>query len=271
MLSSHASFGGTVIRRASAGDGLFSETSHPALTTLEEHAHARASLCLVVAGEFTEHSSSGRITHRPDDVIFRPAEGWHSDEFSERGARCFNVELSTELLHEARSGELDNRQVVAQLLRKMRRELRDGSNAPLVLEGLLYQIVGEAFQRKPREHTPRWIREVEDILRRRFSERLTVRSIAADVGVHPVHLARAFRAARGMTIADSLLARRIEVARRLLERSSLPLVEVALEAGFADQSHFTKSFRRIVGVTPMRYRISVIPSAELRDAQVIRR
>lgn len=256
MLSNQAPFGGTVIRRASVGDGRFSETSHSPLTTLEEHAHARASLCLVVAGEFQEHSSGGRITHRADDVIFRPAGGWHSDEFSDRGARCFNVELSTELVTEARGAELGNRSVVGQLLRKMRRELRDGSDAPLVLEGLLYQIVGEAFQRMPHEHTPRWIREVEHILHRRFSERLTVRSIATEVGVHPVHLARAFRVARGTTIAGSLLARRIEEARRLLERSSLPLVEVALEAGFADQSHFTKSFRRVVGVTPMRYRIN---------------
>ena len=254
MIVADTPFAGTVIRRATVEHGRFTETAHAAQTALDSHAHARASLCLVVAGEFQEDSTRGRILHGPEDLIFRPAGGWHSDRFLERGARCFNVELSHELEIEARSGEIDNRPVVAKLLRRMRRELREGIDAPLVLEGLLYLIVGEAFQRKTHERSPRWIGEVDDILLRRFPERLTVRSIAAEIGVHPVHLARAFRSARGITIAGTLLARRIEEARRLLQQSSLPLCEVALASGFADQSHFTKAFRRVTGTTPLRYR-----------------
>jgi len=69
-----------------------------------------------------------------------------------------------------------------------------------------------------------------------------------------VHVARTFRETRGVTIADRIRALRIAEAERLLRHSAMPLAEVALCAGFADQSHFTKSFRRYRGVTPLRYR-----------------
>ena len=91
-------------------------------------------------------------------------------------------------------------------------------------------------------------------MRTRFRETLTVRAIAEEIGLHPVHVASTFRETRGLTIADRIRTLRIAEAERLLRDSAMPIAEVALCAGFADQSHFTKSFRRHLGVTPLRYR-----------------
>jgi len=247
------SFGGTVIQRRSVGEAAFSETRHDPLTHLARHAHARASFCLVVDGSFREHSARGTNHHGRHDVIFRPACAWHADAFSEEGARCFNIEIAEGLVANVDVRRLGDRRTIERLMRRIRGELRRGADAPLVVEGLLYQIIGEAFQR-PAGKSPRWIDEVERIVRTRFRETLSVRAIAEEIGLHPVHVARTFRETRGLTIADRIRALRIAEAERLLRDSAMPLADVALCAGFADQSHFTKSFRRDLGVTPLRYR-----------------
>ncbi|MFL6245429.1 MAG: helix-turn-helix transcriptional regulator [Thermoanaerobaculia bacterium] len=250
------SFGGTVIQRRSVGEAAFSETRHDPLTHLARHSHARASFCLVVDGSFREHSARGTNDHGRHDVIFRPARAWHADAFREEGARCFNIEIAEDLVAKVDVCRIGDPRTIARLMRQTRRELRHSADAPLVIEGLLYQIVGEAFQR-PVDRSPRWIEEVERIVRTRFRETLTVRAIAEEIGLHPVHVARTFRETRGVTIADRIRTLRIAEAERLLRDSSMPLAEVALCAGFADQSHFTKSFRRYLDVTPLRYRAGV--------------
>lgn len=247
------SFGGTVIQRRSVGEAAFSETRHDPLTHLARHSHARASFCFVVDGSFREHSARGTNDHGRHDVIFRPAQAWHADAFSEDGARCFNIEIAEDLVADVEVGRVGDQRTIARLMRQTRRELRRGADAPLVIEGLLYQIIGEAF-RRPVDRSPRWLGEVERIVRARFRETLTARAIAEEIGLHPVHVARTFRESRGLTIADRIRALRIAEAERLLRDSAMPLAEVALCAGFADQSHFTKSFRRYCGVTPLRYR-----------------
>src|SRR3546814_17031619 len=69
-------------------------------------------------------------------------------------------------------------------------------------------------------------------------------------GVHPVHLAREFHRRFGCTVGHYIRQRRIEFACHRLTASRDPLFEVAVEAGFSDQSHLTKPFRRLVGLPP---------------------
>jgi AraC-like DNA-binding protein len=68
--------------------------------------------------------------------------------------------------------------------------------------------------------------------------------------VHPVHLARAFRAHRGMTVGDYLRRLRATHAATLLEAPGAALSSVAIQAGFGDQSQFTRTLKRVTGVTP---------------------
>jgi len=83
------------------------------------------------------------------------------------------------------------------------------------------------------------------------------------------HLAKVFRAHEGVTPSEFVRVQRVEWARRQLLRSVDSLAAIALEAGFADQSHFTRCFRRVTGISPGRYRkiapqsdIDSVPSAD---------
>jgi AraC family transcriptional regulator len=74
--------------------------------------------------------------------------------------------------------------------------------------------------------------------------------LAQVIGAHPAHLARAFRAARGESIGAYVRRRRIEEADRAMALTERPLAEIAAAAGFCDQAHFTRVYRRYFGVSP---------------------
>ena len=72
-----------------------------------------------------------------------------------------------------------------------------------------------------------------------------------------MHLARAFRKHFGCTPGEYVRHLRIEFASRELSKSDTPLVEIALAAGFAHQSHFSRIFKRQTGMTPSAFRAAL--------------
>jgi AraC family transcriptional regulator len=93
-------------------------------------------------------------------------------------------------------------------------------------------------------------RRILDRMHAQSSARLSIEELARDAGLSPAHFARAFKHSVGRAPHQHLMMLRLERARRLLEAASPTLSTVALEAGFADQAHFTRAFKRQFGVTP---------------------
>jgi len=142
------------------------------------------------------------------------------------------------------------------LLREL--TLRDDASA-LSLEGLTLELVAGLVRRRQQSSRPgpppSWLRRVRDSLDDRYGEReLRIADLAAVAGVDPAHLARAFRAHYDTTAGEYLRAVRVQRAASALARSTDSLAQIALDAGFADQSHFTRVFRAAYGVTPRRWR-----------------
>jgi AraC-like DNA-binding protein len=86
------------------------------------------------------------------------------------------------------------------------------------------------------------------------SKAITLADLSAAAGMSRMYFASQFRAATGDRPHDFVLRKRIEHAQRLLMNTSQALVEVALNAGFQTQAHFTTVFRKFVGDTPHRWR-----------------
>ena len=101
------------------------------------------------------------------------------------------------------------------------------------------------------------LRAVLEYVEERLDAGLTLKQMAEVVGLNPYHFARQFKAATGLPPHQYVILRRVERARQLLQaRTDLSLAEVALHAGFSDQSVFCLHFKRIVGVTPRQFRMS---------------
>ncbi|MFD7459090.1 MULTISPECIES: AraC family transcriptional regulator [unclassified Streptomyces] len=94
--------------------------------------------------------------------------------------------------------------------------------------------------------------ELRDLLDARLVPGLALEEAARLLHAHPAHLVRSFTGAFGIAPHQYLMARRVDRARRLLLDGLRP-AEVAGEAGFYDQAHLTRHFKRVVGATPGRY------------------
>ena len=93
-------------------------------------------------------------------------------------------------------------------------------------------------------------RRVLELMDAQPDAHLTIDALARVAGLSPAHFARAFKESIGRAPHQHLLTLRLERARRMLEAPDAALSDVALRAGFADQAHFTRFFKRHYGLTP---------------------
>ena len=99
------------------------------------------------------------------------------------------------------------------------------------------------------------LRAVIEYIHEHLDAELSLDHLAAVVRMSPYHFARLFKSSTGLPPHQYVITRRIERAQELLrDRDPLPLADIAAEVGFSSQSHFTRHFKRLVGVTPRRFR-----------------
>jgi AraC family transcriptional regulator len=117
----------------------------------------------------------------------------------------------------------------------------------------LAAIISVSFEAELR-HVPSWLLKAKEIMRDCCTTGMTISAAANCLGIHPVHLARAFRRYFHISPSEYLSKCQIGRAQDLLVSSKLGLAEIAIEVGFSDQSHLTNAFRRMTAMTPGAYR-----------------
>ena len=101
---------------------------------------------------------------------------------------------------------------------------------------------------------PRWLLEALPVLAQPENLQAGMSSLVGVCGRSPEHISRSFRKFLGQTPSAWIAGRRIHHARRLLETTNLPVLEVALESGFDSMSYFHRCFRHATGETPLKFR-----------------
>ena len=104
---------------------------------------------------------------------------------------------------------------------------------------------------------PRALRRVREYVEAHLDETISVQALADIAGLSMFHFARAFKQSEGLTPHEYLVQCRVRHAKDLLASTDLPLSEIALASGFADQSHCARRFREHVGTSPSNYRWSM--------------
>lgn len=101
---------------------------------------------------------------------------------------------------------------------------------------------------------PNRLRAALDYIHQHLDEELSLKNMARWVQMSPQHFANLFRKSTGFAPHQYVQRERLETARCLLLETNRPIADIALEAGFASQSHFTDVFHRMIGIPPNRYR-----------------
>lgn len=258
-------YGGVRAERTVAGLTL-AETGYVPGFVVPPHDHAHPFFCLGLRGTFAERMERQTWTAVPATVFFHPAGAQHAEEFGDVGGRLFNIQLGRSWLGRLQPFEVrpPGRQVrstggaLTRIALDVLHEFRRADTASdLAIDGLVLAMMAHLSRIETaaeRSGAPAWLDRVREMLHDRADQPMDIAGIAAEVDIHPVHLARVFRDHHGCSPGEYLRRVRVEHACTMLADTPRTLAQVAYRSGYADQSHFTRQFKRAVGVTPGEYR-----------------
>ncbi len=226
------------------------------------HRHELSYFALLLEGGYTERSGRRLNAYSPFTVAYHPQGETHWGAVDPCGSRCFHIEIEKPLLERLRecsplpgpTADLHGGALVWLASRIHREHQSHDTLSPLVIEGLILELLAATARLSEQSRPPSWLRRVEEILHEEFHLPLTVADVARRAGIHPVHLSRVARQHWNQTLGERLRELRIRHSCGILAQSDCPLAEIALQVGFADQSQFTKAFKKVVGSTPGIFR-----------------
>jgi AraC family transcriptional regulator len=266
QLAQNIFYGQTVKQYQAAGFSLSESRYTPGLK-LSRHSHELPYFGFVLCGIYTESYGQRVRVCQPSMLIYHPAGELHAQHFDQTAVQLFRIEVNYQRLQDVSQADIclespaDSRSgLVNSLAHKLYQEFcAPDAVSHLAIEGLVLELIAAVARLSNRRdnalrYPPRWLMQAHELIKSRFAEPLTLSEMARAVGVHPVTLAREFRHYYHSTIGEMVRHERIEFACREILKPNATLTDVAISAGFYDQSHFAKIFKQIMGVTPAQYR-----------------
>lgn len=230
---------------------------HPGGQHINAHVHNWPSLTLALLGGCTEVHDGGEAVIAGPAAVLHPAGAAHADRIGDGGMETISLQFDPEWI-----GMPDlNRRVgstrcwtggpVAAAARRLAMDWSDPQRGEDALKAATAAFVGRALH-EAEPFRPAWMDRVMDAID--GDEPAGTGDIARTLDLHPAWLARAYRAATGEGVAETIRRKRVERAAALLRSTDLAPAEVATAAGFCDQSHMNRSVRALIGRTPLDVR-----------------
>jgi AraC family transcriptional regulator len=238
------------------------------------HAHDEAFLMIVFAGRsIARNAGNPELHYVAGSAYVHPPLHQHSVATGKTPFRAISIHLGAEWFQHLGGTARGVREVSSLFLPSLRlqQELSSWSAAsPLVVEGLVLGLLGVIARDAARQEIaePRWLPLVDAAMRFLPPRQLTVAELARRSGVHPVHLSRTWHRFRGSSIGDAIRRARIETACCRIAEDAPSLLELAREVGFADQTHFTRVFKQVAGMTPGAFRAALSEVAAHKPREV---
>jgi AraC family transcriptional regulator len=249
------------------------EVLMPRGVALDEHGHTQAQICFVLEGEYWETARGRAWRLAPGAIWFRPPGEIHANVVAtDQDALTLLVSFASERFMRLERLHPDPCLLRGALLGELRSEMigelrRGGAGAELALEGwallLLSQserVLGGAAGARARPDSaadappPGWLDDAVQLVEESYCNPISLATVASQIGVHPATLAAAFRRYRRISVGELIRELRLRHARRALSGSRAPIKQIAVDAGFYDQAHLGRCFKRRFGISPAALR-----------------
>ena len=251
-------------KRLLLNDCILTEADNSPRGIIPWHYHENAYLFYQLKGHLVEVNKKKSFTCFPGTVLFHYwQEPHYNSNFSddsrffhiEVGKKWFDKHMLNSCLLEG-SNHLEN-SLFKSLVSKIYHESKiNDAVTPVAIEGLLLQIFATMI-RYPDDSSfavPKWVQQVRDIIHDQYGEKITLSLLSEKTGMHPVHLSRDFPKYFHTSFGDYIRKIKLERSAFLLSAADTNITSIAYQCGFADQSHFIRSFKKLYGMTPMQYR-----------------
>ena len=256
-------FFGVARKTTTFGALTITDTVYPEPVSVPWHYHENPLFTFFLKGHVLETSRKDSFYCTAGSLLFSNCQEPHCNTRHARDMHYIHVELENRwfALHQLALTNYEghillNDPRVRNLFNNIYGESRlNDSASRMAIEGLLLQAfsVIKRSAEKISAESPAWVQNLKEFIHEHCSEAISLERLARECRRSPVYLSQVFPRYFGETFGEYLRRVRIAKAARLLNTKSKPLAEVAYAAGFSDQSHFTRCFKKVQGMTPGEY------------------
>lgn len=228
------------------------------------HYHKNAYFTFILQGNVIEGNKKEIYNCSAGDLLFHNWQEPHYNIKPEGFTRGFHIEIEEEWFRELdfKTKDLQGSIKIADpdlkfLLYKIFRATKENESSILLsIQTLLLETLSKMIhhQKNDSQKKPNWVSELNNILNDQFSDSLSLDYLSKQLHIHPVHLSRDFSKYFNSGLGEYIRKIKIQKSLELISQKKLDLTAIAFECGFSDQSHFTRCFKEINGITPSQYR-----------------
>ncbi len=253
---------GKVAKKLNVDGNIFSTTHYfDNNENCDWHYHENPHISFIFEGEdYSEsvHSSTNRAFK--NGVTFYRSDEKHRWVKQSRFSKSANIELESDFYQKYDLSESQINNAITQnidtkfLMLKIQQEiLFKDSDSKASIQTLLFELISQS--KNSYEYTiPVWVSNLNEILNDRWNENLSLKELANATGVHPITISKHFRKYFGCTLGEYMRKLKVNKSISLIKNSDLNLTDIAFRCGFADQSHFTRTFKNYTGLLPRDFR-----------------
>jgi AraC family transcriptional regulator len=256
-------FYGATRKRFETAGLVLTEVHHVHGRKLPVHTHESAYFGLLLDGGYTERFTQRATEYGPFTIGFHPPGLTHEDEIAACGSLMFCIEVRDIFWRRARqymTAPKFTPDLCGTMTTWLGVRLYQSFRAQTLDALQIEEICGDMLERcaqvnlNKEQASPEWVKRALDLLHGSFRTQITLDAVADELDLHPIHLSRVFRKKHGCTMGEYVNRLRVQFVCAKMSQGWPALDEIALLAGFADQSHMGRVFKSIVGETPAKFR-----------------
>lgn len=245
-------------------DGLVATETEYDYKFIDWHYHQNPYFSLVTSGNCREINKRGTLDCSPNTVIFHNHQDPHCSVKADGISRHFQVELTPQWcrkfdidLDKLPNSSTFTNPKIKLFLHNIYQEskLFDGTSN-LTIDSLILQAfdIIKGVESSSSSTKPKWVKKIDEILHENFDQPISLMELSNLLDLHFAHLSRDFPRYFRCNFSEYVRMIKVEKALSMLRNKKFSLTEVALNCGFADQSHFIRCFKEFIGITPKTYR-----------------
>jgi AraC family transcriptional regulator len=244
------------------GEIFMSNTCYTKEVQSDWHYHENPFFSFLLSGGSVENRKNECIECIAGQIYFYNWQEPHKNTNYQENTQNFNIELDVHWLKTlgitetaiAGSFLIQNPDIKFTIVKLFKEFLRPDDLSKASVHLLTLELLHQLGNTSVARHKPVWVNQLKEILHDNWSENLGLQQLASLLNIHPVTISKYFSRYFDCTLGEYVRKIRVEKALELVRSTSCSLSTIAYECGFADQSHFIRTFKNQTGFRPNEFR-----------------
>lgn len=224
------------------------------------HSHNNAHITLFLKGGTAEKRKNSSSLVRPGSLLFYHSDELHLNQDTLFPSKNINIEIEEDTLKELQITEaiieksVKNTTLTKFLILKIFKECQIADTFSSDTINMLFaQLSNSTTHLEKFEKSPFWIKNLKELLNDCWNENPNLQDLAKILNLNPITISKHFPKYFGCTLGEYMRRIKINHSLSLIQSSETTLTEISFQCGFADQSHFIRTFKNQTGFLPKQF------------------